>query len=245
MILNSLSDIHKQHRIFSRYLHGGDLLILAGDYDCVDKASADDLMKWIKEQSLKYKLGVVFVGGNHDPHLEQFGHELQTKEWTDKKIYYLNNNFLELEGIKIFGSPNTSVMSKQAPPEFLAFSKLESELQQIYNDIKNPIPDDLDILITHTPMRNVLDTGIGSFALANVIEKQLYKPKIHICGHCHDKFGNELKVYEKLDREIIIHHFNVAVSGTSRNGPYLPTIIDYDQYNRRVIAFGQYEMDVT
>lgn len=243
MILQSLSDPHKQFQLFSRFIQNGDLFLLGGDYDLVDKKTAELFMKFVEEESNKFKLGVVFIGGNHDTYLEQFGHELQTKEWTDKKIYYLNNQTLDLDGLLIHGCPNVAVLSKQAPPEYLAFSKLESEIKTILDN--SPIPGDLDILLTHSPLRNILDSGIGSIALTDSFNKLLYKPKIHICGHVHDKFGHELITYEKIDREFDVHHFNVAVGGNSSRGPFLPTIIDYDQNNKCVIAFGQYEMDIT
>lgn len=243
MILQALSDPHPQFSLFSRFLQNGDLLLLGGDYDCVDKKSAELLMKFIEFEAKRHKLGVVFIGGNHDTHLEQFGHELQTKEYTSKKIYYLDNQSLDLDGLKIHGVPNIAVLSKQAPPEYLGFSKLEPEFEQLLKT--NPLPEELDILLTHSPMRNILDVGIGSIALTNAFNKLLYKPKIHICGHVHRKFGHELITYEKIDREFDVHHFNVAVDGSSEGGPYLPTIIDYDQYAQRVVAFGQHEMDIT
>lgn len=243
MILQTLSDPHKQFLLFSRFIQNGDLLLLGGDYDLVDKKNADLFMKFVEEESKKMKLGVVFIGGNHDTYLEKFGHELQTKEWTDKKIYYLNNQTLNLDGLLIHGIPNVAVLSKQAPPEYLAFAKLEPEIKKILED--NPIPDDLDILLTHSPLRNVLDYGVGSIALTESFNNLLYKPKIHICGHVHDKFGHELITYEKIDREFDVHHFNVAACGTSHKGPFLPTIIDYDLYNKQVVAFGQHEMDIT
>lgn len=233
MIIQGLSDTHGQHQTYDRYIQEGSLLFLLGDFDCDNPESLRKFMEWVKKQALKQKLGVVITGGNHDTELEKKGHELQTSEYWKQKIFYLNNDFLDLDGLKIFGSPNVEVLSKGGNPKYLAFADLFSELSKTYSKI----PEDLDFLLTHTPPRNTLDGYFGSTALANKLTNLKLKPKLHLFGHCHEKFGHEYKEN--------IHYFNVACNGSFDKGPYLPTIIDYDTFHRQLIAYGQYEMDIT
>ena len=54
------------------------------------------------------------------------------------------------------------------------------------------IPDDIDILITHTPPEGILDNGprgrLGCSGLRKKVEK-MDKLKLHLFGHIHEGFG--------------------------------------------------------
>ena len=55
------------------------------------------------------------------------------------------------------------------------------------------IPDDMDILITHSPPEDILDEleeegkHVGSIALFNRIKK--IQPSLHVFGHIHSSYG--------------------------------------------------------
>jgi Icc-related predicted phosphoesterase len=236
MIIHALSDIHRHHIEMTPYLTGGDLLVLAGDYDCDTPEKNFTFLNWVKKLAPLYKLGIVMVGGNHDPEIEDNFDEIK-EDLLNHKIYLLNNEYLELGGLKIFGSPNIETNSK-FHRNIYAFARNMPQLTEVYK----AIPQNLDLLITHTPPKFILDGGFGSAALYNAILKT--RPKINIFGHNHQGFGHHKKDHMIDDYKLgETNFFNVAILGDSLNGPYLPTVIHYE--NENLISFIQKVMDIT
>jgi hypothetical protein len=64
---------------------------------------------------------------------------------------------------------------------------------------KDRVPDDIDILVTHGPPKAHLDlTGLGcEFLLAELWRIQ---PRLHVFGHIHAGYGQELVQYDDLQR---------------------------------------------
>jgi Icc-related predicted phosphoesterase len=90
----------------------------------------------------------------------------------------LQNSSVEIEGVKIWGSPVT--------PYFLGMAfnaKSGKEIKKVWNKI----PLDTDIIITHGPPKAILDNGIGCEELQVRVNK--IKPLIHCFGHAHGKNG--------------------------------------------------------
>ena len=54
---------------------------------------------------------------------------------------YLENSYIELNGLTIYGSPHTPNFKKKA------FTMLDDELKEKWKKI----PENIDILLTHTP----------------------------------------------------------------------------------------------
>lgn len=104
-----------------------------------------------------------------------------------RDFHYLEDSGVEIEGIKFWGSPVT--------PPFMnwAFMRTPEKIKPHWD----AIPDDTDVLITHGPMRNVLDfvdnrfgsERTGCEVLVDAIER--VKPKYHIFGHIHDMYGKQ------------------------------------------------------
>jgi Icc-related predicted phosphoesterase len=178
MHITAISDTHTQHHKLN--LPAGEMLIHAGD---ISSRGAEhevlDFIEWFGEQDFKYK---IFIAGNHDFFFEKF-----TKQEIDKLlpkgVIYLQDSGVEIEGIKIWGSPIS--------PWFFdwAFNRHRGE------DIAKHwalIPKDTDVLITHGPVFDVLDETIGG---EKVGCKDLLKTlkdlqlKAHICGHIHEAYG--------------------------------------------------------
>ncbi len=209
MIIDCIADPHGHYP----ELEGGDLLIVAGDLTIRDTFDHHcDFKKWLYDQSYRKK---VVIAGNHDNHLvgliadsyafssfnTKNGEQLSFAE-------YLCDSGCEFEGLKIWGSPWTKTFEGMNPKCKAFTCDIEEELASKFS----LIPDDIDILVTHSPAYGVLDELVeegkhaGSIALENKIK--IIKPRIHIFGHIHESYGQikkrwwpKLKPINKLEDE--------------------------------------------
>lgn len=196
----TLSDTHGQHRSkkLNKFLHENpaDVLLFVGDYQRNHFDDGIDFIDWLHDLPFKYK---VITFGNHDGNFEYAVN--RTGIYND--IIVLNNDFTVIEGIKIWGSPYSLTFFDWW------FMKSDKELEEIYKEI----PDDVNILMTHTPAFGILDMtkdGIltGSMSLLNRI-KELKKLKYHVCGHIHEQSGTcAMNKYLSLKN---IHFINTSV----------------------------------
>ena len=138
-----------------------------------------NFLRWFSSLPIKHK---VFVAGNHDLCVER---NFITKiDFMKNGIIYLENDYTEVEGLKIWGSPFTPSFG-----EGWAFNKRRDKL----HDVWKHIPDDTDIVVSHGPPKGILDL---SYSRENVLEfcgdealrKRMYllKPKLCLFGHIHN-----------------------------------------------------------
>lgn len=186
MKIFAISDTHGRHEQV-QIPEGTDMLIHAGDFSNVKSPAMNHnevnlFLIWLEQQSVKYK---VIIAGNHDTSIES--RFITKNDFKNRGIIYLEHELVEIEGIKIFGSPYT--------PEFhnWAFNRSRNKLGKIWDSI----PDDTDILITHGPPKGILDSAargknlnehVGCSALLKRVLK--IQPKIHIMGHIHHNEDN-------------------------------------------------------
>jgi len=186
MKIFAISDTHGKHEQVV-IPQGTDMLIHAGDFSntklpVMNSNEVNLFLIWLEQQPVKYK---VIIAGNHDTSIES--RLFTKKDFKDRGIIYLEHESIEIEGIKIFGSPYT--------PEYnnWAFNRSRNKLGRIWDSI----PDDTDILITHAPPKGILDSAsrdknnhehAGCSALLKRVLK--IQPKIHIMGHLHDNEDN-------------------------------------------------------
>lgn len=171
-----ISDTHSKHRELE--LPEGDMLIHAGDLTRKGKEEEFiDFNEWLEELDFQHK---ICIAGNHDRLLDR--QPEKAKELLTN-CTYLNDEWIQIEGIKIWGSPIT--------PWFLgmAFNRKRGRKIRKHWD---QIPTDIDILVTHGPPKRMLDrTNLGLLAgcqdLANTVEE--IKPKLHVFGHIHEQAG--------------------------------------------------------
>ena len=186
MKIFAISDTHGRHE---KVLipEGTDMLIHAGDFSntklpAMNSNEVNTFLIWLEQQPVKYK---VIIAGNHDTSIES--RFFTKKDFKNRGIIYLEHESIEIEGIKIFGSPYT--------PEFhnWAFNRTRAKLGKIWDSI----PDDTDILITHGPPKGILDSAsrdknlnenVGCSALLKKVLK--IQPKYMIFGHIHDNGDN-------------------------------------------------------
>lgn len=199
MIIDCIADLHGFHPD----LPEGDLLILAGDYTAAGTLTQwYDFFEWLKDQKYSSK---ILIAGNHDSFFESGfpKNQVEANDWKDVVDFldididfeYLCDSGTEVEGLKIWGTPWTPIFER-VNPKCTSFMNTEQYLEERFN----LIPDDLDILITHGPMRHMLDANrdgeaCGSSALHDAIDRA--KPRYHIFGHIHEQGSNEMAYRHK------------------------------------------------
>jgi Icc-related predicted phosphoesterase len=175
MIIDCIADLHGHYP----KLEGGDLLIVAGDLTARDIENEVALFDyWINEQNYRNK---IVVGGNHDNVLAEGRIKLQFAQ-------YLCDSGTEFEGLKIWGSPWTKTFEGMNPNCKAFTVDTEEELASKFS----LIPDNIDILVTHSPPYGVLDQNIEEdyCGSSSLIKPMIYSGcKFHIFGHIHESYG--------------------------------------------------------
>jgi Icc-related predicted phosphoesterase len=145
----------------------------------INEQEVRNFITWFNYVPIKHK---IFVAGNHDTSIEK---GLITKDNFEQcGIHYLENETIEIEGLKIFGSPYTPTFGNWA------FMKAPFKLDRMWGGV---IDDDIDIIITHGPPKTILDLSedrnhnlefCGDKSLLNRIKE--VNPKLHCFGHIHN-----------------------------------------------------------
>ncbi len=160
----------------------GDILIHSGD--ATIHGTIDEIVlfnDWFANLPHRTK---IFVAGNHDWLFEtnnRFALSLLANS-----IIYLQDSFVEIEGLKIYGSP--------WQPRFYDWAFNLTRGAELAEKWKL-IPADSDILITHGPPHGILDEVPRQFWIENTGCEELRKrveeirPKAHIFGHIHCGYG--------------------------------------------------------
>lgn len=175
----AISDTHSKH--LSVKLPRGDVLLHAGDVSY--KGKREDIigfLEWFSKQKFQYK---IFIAGNHDFFFEK-ANEVEIQNAIPANIIYLHDSGIEINGIKIWGSPVT--------PKFFnwAFNRKRGEEIRKHWEL---IPSNTDILMTHGPAYGFLDmTGDEKHTGCQDLLRRLLviKPKFHVFGHIHESYGN-------------------------------------------------------
>ena len=187
-----ISDTHNKHLELNEDLdklgyEDETIIIHAGD--CTNGGLRYELTKfleWFGNLPYKHK---IFIAGNHDfcfePTLSAFPpiYPDIAQEFKDKGIIYLMDQMVEVEGLKIYGSP--------WQPRFYDWAFNVNRGEEIAQKWAG-IPEGLDILITHGPAFGVLDDTISGMRVGcEELYKKIFevKPKYHICGHIHFGYG--------------------------------------------------------
>lgn len=180
MIIDCVSDLHG----FYPQMEGGDLLIVAGDLTRSDKFGEYlHFFDWISKTPYRKR---VVVAGNHDILAESNPDLLKISCEFD----YLQDSVTEFEGLKIWGSPWTLAFDG-INPKCKAFTKdTDSKLKRRWARI----PDDIDILVTHSPPKGIRDVNLerihcGSESLFHKA-RSLVNLKLFVWGHIHESYGH-------------------------------------------------------
>jgi Icc-related predicted phosphoesterase len=179
--VDCIADLHG----FFPELLGGDLLIIAGDLTARDEfPEYCHVFQKIAQSNYKKK---ILIGGNHD-------NLLMSDDWFAKMTIdfdYLCDSGTEFEGLRIWGSPWTKTFEGMNPKCKAFTCDTEEELASKFA----LIPNDIDILITHSPPYGILDSNgkeyCGSVSLRNITldGNRFKKKKLHVFGHIHECGG--------------------------------------------------------
>ena len=181
-----LSDTHGRHLEITE-LYGElpyvDIIVHSGDCTRYGEFEETDLfMNWFSKQNSMHK---ILVAGNHDFVLQQ----MDRRNWLLANNYgvtYLEDSFININGIGIYGSPWSPVFG------MWAFMKnRNAELDEVWQKV--PTDGSVDLLVTHTPRYGRFDVSVrgnynvGCEMLANRIND--IHPKVHVFGHIHECGG--------------------------------------------------------
>ncbi len=180
-----ISDTHNLHKDLK--IPDGDILIHAGDMTCVGGINEiKEFNEWLGTLPHRHK---IVIAGNHDLFLDYV--PSMAKALITKAIY-LNDSGVEIEGLKIWGSPIS--------PNYQdwAFNRERGEEVRKHWEM---IPEDTDILITHCPPFGILDFNDkgkheGCQDLLAIVQQKI-KPRLHVFGHLHDAHG-QVKIGETI-----------------------------------------------
>jgi len=172
-----ISDTHNLQKDLK--IPDGDILIHAGDMTCVGGIDEiKEFNQWLGTLPHRHK---IVIAGNHDLYLELV--PSSTNLFITNAIY-LNDSGIEIEGLKIWGSPIS--------PNYQdwAFNRERGEAIRKHWEM---IPKDTDILITHCPPFGILDFNDkgkheGCKDLLEMVQQKI-KPNLHVFGHLHDAYG--------------------------------------------------------
>jgi Icc-related predicted phosphoesterase len=193
-----------------------DLLLIAGDFTPVWNHAAEyqahwadvELRYWLENVPAKHIVG---IAGNHD-----FIGVNNPEILYDLPWHYLNEEMVEIEGLKIYGTPMS--------PRFGAWSFMEPDA--LLSERWTKIPRDIDILLVHGPPFSKLDRvegysmtkrgweverHVGSASLMNQLAYDNW-PNLRavVFGHIHEAYG--------CQKEGNVRYYNVS----HVNGSYEP-----------------------
>jgi len=183
MNLTFFSDTHNKHMMVSQeHFKGGDIIMCCGDITSRGgESEVRAFLNWYTTLPYTHK---IFIAGNHDFLFEDSSTHMIDFILSDyPNITYLNDSGVDIEGIKIWGSP--------VQPTFhnWAFNRDEDEIGKHWD----LIPDDTNILLVHGPVNGILDMtsrgeSTGCPQLLNKVNN-LKELKIFSSGHIHESYG--------------------------------------------------------
>jgi Icc-related predicted phosphoesterase len=178
-----IGDTHTYHGLLE-IPKGIDIVIFSGD--CSNPRDAynnepevRNFLDWFKSLPIKHK---IFVAGNHDSSIEK---GLVSKDdFAISGVHYLENDHIEIEGLKIWGSPHTPTFGNWS------FMKHRAKLDKVWKHI----PEDTDIVVVHGPPKGILDLSYNSdhtleFCGCSALKKRILNlPNLKlVCfGHIHN-----------------------------------------------------------
>lgn len=178
-----ISDTHTFHKLLT-IPENIDIVIFSGDcsnprdpYN--NEPEVKQFIHWFKELPIKHK---IFVAGNHDTSIEKG--LIKKINFSEYNIHYLENDYVNIEGIEIFGSPNT--------PSFgnWSFMKARDKMDKLWSKVHNNV----DIFIVHGPPKGILDLSYSKdhkleYCGCNALKRHILsriKPKFCLFGHIHN-----------------------------------------------------------
>lgn len=171
-----LSDTHGRHRGLD--VPDGDLLIHAGDLTAVgEPVQVQEAADWLAALPHRHK---VVIAGNHDFLFER---EPEEARRALRDVTYLQDEGVELDGLRIWGSPWQPWFNDWA---------FNLRRGQPLRERWSLIPTDTQVLVTHGPPRGHGDRtvdgrAVGCLDLLGTVRR--IRPRLHVFGHIHEGYG--------------------------------------------------------
>jgi Icc-related predicted phosphoesterase len=174
----ALSDTHGWHE--DVVVPEGDVLLFGGDM--CGRGTVDEVRRFARFLESQPHPHKVVIAGNHDWPFERTPKEAREALGD---LSYLQDESLEIGGVKIYGSP--------WQPEFFQWA-FNLPRGRPLREIWSRIPEDTQVLITHGPPHGILDltsrgVAAGCEALRERVE-ELPELKAHVFGHIHEAHGS-------------------------------------------------------
>lgn len=200
----AISDLHGY---LPKNLPKGELLFICGDICPVNESHhpthqehwvKQTFLPWVKNQAEQ----IAFIPGNHDFYFERLFNLQKEDEFRvtlPKNVHYLRDSMIELNGLKIYGTPWTPTFGRWA------WMKNEGILENIFA----MIPEEVDFLLSHGPAYGMSDSClqagwenvqyVGSKSLREVIQCKQIKHLLY--GHIHTANHNIKTVLNSKNQE--------------------------------------------
>jgi len=245
MKIVAISDIHGQlpgtEDIFGPLpeIPECDILVISGDICPVHNHNIEFQASWVSEVFSEWVVAqpaqdVVWIAGNHD-FVFQHGKNL-IKRWEG---IYLEDDGIELQGLKIWGTPWQPWFwnwAFNAPNDGDRGESFLNEKWQLWDE-------DIDVLLVHGPPHMCLDLvprgeRTGSRTLRNRIEYTNQvgdKPELVVCGHIHCSRG-----VDKIEETTVV---NAAVINEAYEMVHKPIIIEMEDGKVKNVDIQDREME--
>ena len=175
-----VSDTHGRHEELG--VLQGDVLIHCGDFCDVsgsDPVDVDSVDAWFAKQRFEV---ILCIGGNHD-----FGAltRVECEEPVFQNAVWLLDEAYSHRSVKFYGAPWLPRL------QGWAFYLPDEELAHKWS----MIPEDTDVLITHTPPHGILDQPRSRSihcGCPHLLDRvRVVRPSHHVFGHNHASAGTE------------------------------------------------------
>lgn len=179
-----ISDTHGFHNDFPKSTWEGiDMVIHSGDcsnsgYLQQSILEVTNFLNWYEMLPVAYK---IFVAGNHDTAIAR--RAIKEADIEKRGIIYLENESVDIEGLKIWGSPITPTFGDWS------FMKARDKTHEVWDTI----PIGTDVVIVHGPPKGIRDLSYdrqnnlemcGDRSLAKRID--IINPQVMLFGHIHN-----------------------------------------------------------
>ncbi|CAF1200741.1 unnamed protein product [Rotaria sp. Silwood1] len=153
----------------------------------------------------KHKL---FVSGNHCITLNPERPDLSQQILGN--MTYIQDQLVDIEGVSIYGSPWRPERGRIYLSEAFGY-----DATSIRADIWSKIPENIDILMTHSPPYSIRDYDpaneerLGCPGLLSEVVTRV-KPRVHLFGHMHADWG--VSVYKSDENSALVHNIEILSS---------------------------------
>lgn len=160
----------------------GDVLIHAGDATSTgSEQEVRAFLAWFGALPHAHK---ILIAGNHDWLFQKNPGRAAELLAAHPGITYLQDSGVEIEGTRFWGSPWTPVFMDWA----FNLPRRGEQLQKVWGQV----PEGTDVLISHGPPHQILDTVPKStFLGCEVLRSRIseLRPKLCVFGHIHHSWG--------------------------------------------------------